>query len=87
MNDRLDGDRNAPEKGKDDLKKIFGIGPVLEKTLNKLGIHAYEQIARFTPQDVERVSRALEFFPGRIERDDWIGSAQKQYRAKYGKSI
>ena len=71
----------------DDLKRIRGIGPVLEQTLNRLGIASYAQIGRFSAEDIERVGSALNVFPGRIERDDWIGGAREQYRKKYGKML
>ena len=62
----------------DDLKKVHGIGPVIEKTLKGLGITSYRQVARFEPDDIAYVTAALEGFPGRIERDDWMGSATPQ---------
>lgn len=37
---------------KDDLKVIKGIGPVLEQSLNDLGITAFEQIAKMTIKDM-----------------------------------
>jgi predicted flap endonuclease-1-like 5' DNA nuclease len=71
-------------KVKDDLKTIPGIGPVLEKTLNRMGIASYAQIARFTRKDIDRVAAALNSFPDRILRDDWVGGAKKEVRRKYG---
>ncbi|MCF6240390.1 MAG: hypothetical protein L3J74_03475, partial [Bacteroidales bacterium] len=65
----------AQEEEKDDLKIISGIGPFIEKKLNVLGIYTYRQIANFTEEDREKVNEAIEFFPGRIMRDDWIGQA------------
>ena len=67
----------ASEEEKDDLKVISGIGPFIEKKLNILGIYTYRQIANFTEEDREKVNEAIEFFPGRIMRDDWIGQAKK----------
>ena len=67
----------ATEKDKDDLKIISGIGPFIEKKLNALGIYTFRQIANFTEEDREKVNDAIEFFPGRIMRDDWIGQAKK----------
>ncbi len=61
----------------DDLKAINGIGPVMERTLNDLGIKTWEQIATFTADDIEKVSAAISTFPGRIERDDWVGGASE----------
>ncbi|PLX37873.1 MAG: 50S ribosomal protein L21 [Hyphomicrobiales bacterium] len=66
----------APEGAADDLKKISGVGPVLEKKLNALGITQFAQVAAFTAEDIARVDDALSF-KGRIERDDWLGQAAK----------
>jgi predicted flap endonuclease-1-like 5' DNA nuclease len=40
---------------KDDLKVIKGIGPVLETSLNDIGITAYEQLAKMTIKDITSV--------------------------------
>lgn len=72
---------------KDDLKKISGIGQVLEQMLNRIGITTFQQIARFTEQDVKQVDETLRVFQGRIVRDNWIGGAQVEYKKKYGNSI
>ncbi len=62
----------------DDLQQIFGIGPVTEQTLNKLGITSYTQLAELKRHDIEKIADALQIFPGRIERDNWVGSARRQ---------
>jgi len=67
-----------PVDQQDDLKQIFGIGPVTEKTLNKLGITAYSQLAELKQHDIEKIADALQIFPGRIERDNWVGGARAQ---------
>jgi predicted flap endonuclease-1-like 5' DNA nuclease len=59
----------------DDLKRIRGIGVLIEKRLNALGIAAYEQIANWTDADIARVSDTLEF-KGRIERENWVEQAR-----------
>lgn len=74
-------------KEKDDLKLISGIGPVMERTLNKLGVTSFQQIAKFSRKDIERVAGALQSFPDRIMRDNWVGGAKKEYRKKYGKAL
>ncbi len=68
----------------DDLKKIKGIGPVLEKRLNSLGITTYRQIGQFTDDDIARVAEVLKSFPDRIRQDDWISQAKAAHEAKYG---
>lgn len=40
---------------KDDLKKIKGIGPVLEKKLNAAGVKTYAQFARLTTQELQNI--------------------------------
>jgi NADH-quinone oxidoreductase subunit E len=65
-----------PEGERDDLKRISGIGPGIEKTLHELGIFHFRQIAAFTPENVVWVNQHLRF-KGRIEREDWIGQARR----------
>lgn len=57
--------------GADDLKRIKGVGPVLEKKLNVLGYYHFDQIAAWTPQNIAWVDDHLNF-KGRIDRDKWI---------------
>ncbi|MEE9333714.1 MAG: hypothetical protein V3U65_06450 [Granulosicoccaceae bacterium] len=68
----------TPAAQHDDLKQIFGIGPVTEKTLNKLGITSYSQLAELKQHDIDKIAEALQIFPGRIERDNWVGGARRQ---------
>ncbi len=69
---------------KDDLKKIFGIGPVLEKLLNSHGIYCFQQIAEWKQEDVQHYDHLLEDFRGRIVRDDWVSGASEEQARKYG---
>ena len=66
----------ASEDDKDDLKNIKGIGPFLEQKLNALGIYTYKQISNMTPELEYQVNEAIEFFPGRIKRDNWVKQAK-----------
>ncbi|MDJ0924242.1 MAG: hypothetical protein QNJ77_06730 [Acidimicrobiia bacterium] len=67
----------------DDLKKVRGIGPKLERTLKGLGITSFRQIANFESDDIAYVTAALDAFKGRIERDDWMSSAAAEHQKKY----
>ena len=58
----------------DDLKKISGVGPKLEKTLNEVGVYHFWQIAEWGPEEIAFMDDKLSF-KGRIERDDWISQA------------
>ncbi|WP_420150123.1 hypothetical protein [Spirosoma sp.] len=68
----------------DDLKDIVGVGPFLERKLHSLGIYTFRQIANFSKEDIRQVNEIIEFFPGRIERDNWVGQAKAFYERKYG---
>ncbi|MCL3882571.1 50S ribosomal protein L21 [Marivita sp. GX14005] len=60
---------------KDDLKKLSGVGPALEKKLNDAGITSFAQIAAWTEADIEEFGEKLSF-KGRIEREGWIEQAK-----------
>ncbi|UFI01957.1 NADH-quinone oxidoreductase subunit E [Roseibium aggregatum] len=77
-----DGQEKEPELLKearggkpDDLKKLKGVGPKLEATLNELGFFYFDQVASWGPQEVAWVDSRLKF-KGRIERDGWIEQAK-----------
>ncbi|MBK7409263.1 MAG: hypothetical protein IPJ40_15165 [Saprospirales bacterium] len=65
----------SSESEKDDLKKIEGIGTFIEKQLNEAGIYTYEQISKLDEVLIEQLTTAIQFFPGRIVKDDWVGQA------------
>lgn len=60
-----------------DLTDISGIGGWIKEKLNALGIYTFHQISNFTEDDINTVTEAIEYFPGRIERDDWIQQAKE----------
>ncbi len=59
----------------DDLKKISGVGPQLEKKLNALGVYTFKQISEWNEENVAWVDEYLSF-KGRITREDWISQAK-----------
>ena len=61
---------------KDDLQVIKGVGPFIEEKLNALGIYTYKQIANMTSELEDQVNEAIEFFPGRVKRDQWVAQAK-----------
>ena len=66
----------AAPAGADDLKKLSGVGPALEKKLHANGVTSFAQIAAWSPEDVADMDEKLSF-KGRIERDGWIEQATK----------
>jgi predicted flap endonuclease-1-like 5' DNA nuclease len=62
---------------KDDLKMISGIGPFIEERLHALDIYTFNQISKFSAKDIETINDAIEYFSGRIERDEWVSQARE----------
>ncbi|NOZ33168.1 MAG: hypothetical protein GXP01_08890 [Alphaproteobacteria bacterium] len=58
----------------DDLKKIKGIGPKIEKLLLELGISRYDEIAQWDRARIDEVDGQLKF-KGRIDREEWVAQA------------
>ncbi|MFT6416988.1 MAG: putative flap endonuclease-1-like 5' DNA nuclease, partial [Dokdonia sp.] len=52
-----------------------GIGPYTEAKLNDLGIFTFEQIGKFTDDDIGTVTELIKFFPDRIKNDRWVAKA------------
>ncbi|NPA73986.1 MAG: hypothetical protein GXO12_04675 [Epsilonproteobacteria bacterium] len=65
----------------DDLKKIKGIGPKLEKLLNELGIFHFDQIASWTEDNAKWIDNYIAF-KGRVEREGWITQAETLARGE-----
>ncbi len=61
----------------DDLKKVNGIGPVMEKKLNEIGIFTFDQVSKMTETEYNLLDSITGSFPGRAQRDDWAGQADK----------
>jgi predicted flap endonuclease-1-like 5' DNA nuclease len=89
----VDLENNAPPPlldgpgAPDDLKLIVGVGPVLERMLQQLGVATYRQIARWTDRDIDEFDARLHEFPGRIRRDAWVTQARALHQSKYGEAL
>ena len=71
----------------DDLKRIYGVGPVLERFLHKRGIFWFRQVAKWGREDIAKFERQLPNFSGRIERENWVRSALEEHYKKYKRWI
>jgi predicted flap endonuclease-1-like 5' DNA nuclease len=69
----LDGPRGGVA---DDLKRVKGIGPKMEKICNSLGFYHFDQIAAWSADEVAWVDANLEGFKGRVTRDEWVAQAK-----------
>jgi predicted flap endonuclease-1-like 5' DNA nuclease len=70
---------------------IKGIGPQLVRLLNGLGVHRFDDIASWMPEDIEMINSHLGQFRGAIIRDEWIQQARllargdmENFRQRYG---
>jgi len=64
----------ARKAGADDLKRIKGVGKVIEGKLNDQGIWHFDQIAQWGRPEILWFDTFLSF-KGRIDRDEWIHQA------------
>lgn len=64
----------------DDLKKLSGVGPALEKKLHAAGVTSYAQIAAWSEDDVAAFDEKLSF-KGRIAREGWVAQAAELSKA------
>ncbi len=63
------------EAGADDLTKLSGVGPALEKKLHEGGVSSFAQIAAWSEDDIAKFDEELNF-KGRIAREGWVAQAQ-----------
>lgn len=70
----------------DDLKRIVGIGPALERKLHSQGILSYRQLATLDAVGIDQLETAIKA-AGRVRRDDWIGQAKAQHFQKYQEQL
>jgi predicted flap endonuclease-1-like 5' DNA nuclease len=69
------GAASASRAEADDLKRIRGVGVLIERRLNALGVYRYDQVANWSGAEVQRISDQLDF-RGRIERENWVEQAR-----------
>lgn len=77
----------SPPPEADDLKEIYGIGPVLERRLNGLGVFRFDQIGRWGDAEIDAMQAQLGEYPGRIRRGAWVKIARDEYRRKYKRAL
>lgn len=60
----------------DNLKKLTGVGPALEKKLNGAGITTFAQIAALSDADIAKLEEELSL-AGRFAKDGWVEQAKE----------
>jgi len=69
---------NAQKKknhSQDDLSKIKGISKAIEEKINAIGITSYAQLSLLDDALIDDLAKAINYFSGRIKKEDWIGQA------------
>lgn len=66
---------SVPSEPSDELERLKGVGPKLAAMLRAHGLTRYEQIAKLTDSEVERLDADLGAFRGRLQRDRVIEQA------------
>ncbi len=72
--------KSATRGKKDDLKKISGVGPKLERLLNRNGVYYFWQVSKWNKADIKFIDDRLQVFKGRISRDNWVTQARSLKR-------
>src|SRR5437763_2647047 len=65
---------SGPRGVADDLKKLPGVSPAIEKQLNDLGIFHFQQLAELSPTAAHNVGEQVGL-PGRVE--SWVAKAKE----------
>jgi len=71
----------APAEGEDKLSTLKGLGPVLEKKLNTLGVYTFEQIASWTSEQALWVGTQLSS-PNKVIKGEWVKQAKELLKNK-----
>lgn len=82
----------AGEQPVDEFTRMKGVGPKLAEALHGSGFARFEQLARLTPAEVERLDSQLGPFRGRLQRDriveqaDYLARGDTDgFEARFGK--
>ncbi len=66
---------SVPPEPADELERLKGVGPKLASMLKAHGLIRYEQIAKLTNSELERLDTDLGAFRGRLQRDRVVEQA------------
>jgi len=65
----------VPAQLSDELERLKGVGPKLASMLKARGLTRYEQLAKLTDEEVDRLDADLGAFRGRLQRDRVVEQA------------
>ena len=62
------------------MKRISGVGVVLERKLHRVGVRTFQQIMNWSPADIEAIDTQLDFH-GRVNREKWAAQARRLHKS------
>ena len=65
----------AGNETRDEFTRLKGVGPKFAEARHRLGFNRFDQWARLTPAELERIDQQLGPFSGRLQRDRVIEQA------------
>ena len=68
--------RKKISAGSNELTQLDGVGKAIAKKLNDVGITRLDQIAKWSPEDIESIEQKLSI-QGKVSRFDWVGQAKR----------
>lgn len=75
-----------PPPSQDDLTQIKGVAETLKHRLHDFGIYQFRQIALWSEENLEAISKRLSF-KDRIRKEQWREQCQRLHEAKYGEIL
>lgn len=71
----------------DDLRRITGVGPALERALHSEGIRTYRDLALLDEREISELGDRRPRLVNRLRRDDWVAQARRLHRDTHGTPI
>jgi predicted flap endonuclease-1-like 5' DNA nuclease len=73
-----------PEPEPDNLRRIRGLGPAMERSLNEQGIVTFRQLANLDDAGIEKLEAQLPGITSRVRRNNWIEQARMLHIETHG---
>lgn len=80
----LDGDVPEPQRETDDLQRISGVGPALERQLHAEGITTYRQVAVLDEAAIGALESRRPRLVTRLRRGGWVAQARRLHVETHG---
>lgn len=62
---------------KDNLKRLRGVNPFIEKKMHAIGIHSFRQIANLNEEDQEKLNGILGLSKKKFQKEEWVFQSRR----------